>query len=174
MTSLQESAGRFATENVLLPFRGHAVSGSDSVKFPRAARLLKHADFRRVYETGRRHFSANLTAFYVVQPGTGGPRIGYTVSRALGGAVDRNRMKRRLREATREAWNGFSSTVDVVINPKKSVLQADFAVLVEEMRKALAVVAKHVAAGQANPRPAENVSRDRDRKSKPRAGKGQR
>lgn len=169
MTSLQESAGNSHSLNVLLPFRGRTVSGSDSVKFPRAARLLKHSDFRRVYETGRRHFSANLTAFYVVQPGTEGPRIGYTVSRALGGAVDRNRMKRRLREATREVWTGFSQTVDIVINPKKTVLKADFAVLVEEMHKALAVIAKHVAAGQANPRLAENVSRNR--KSKPRSGK---
>ena len=155
-----------------MPLRGDAVSGTVSVKFPRAARLLKHADFRRVYEQGRRHFSANLTAFYVVQPGAKVPRIGYTVSRALGGAVDRNRMKRRLREATRDVWNGFSLAVDIVVNPKKSVLQADFAVLVEEMRKALAVIEKHVAAGQANPRPAQVVSGDR--KIKPRAGKEQR
>jgi ribonuclease P protein component len=170
MTISQESAG--STSNAFQPLREHSVSGSLPVKFPRAARLLKHADFRRVYEQGRRHFSANLTAFYVVQAGSVGPRVGFTVSRALGGAVDRNRMKRRLREATREAWNEFSSAVDVVVNPKKTVLTAEFAVLVEEMRKSLAVIEKHVAAGQANPRPTENVSRDR--KMKPRAGKGQR
>jgi ribonuclease P protein component len=167
MTTLQESAGNAAPANVFLPLGGDTVS----VKFPREARLLKHADFRRVYEQGRRHFSANLTAFYVVQPGTAGPRIGFTVSRALGGAVDRNRMKRRLREATREIWNGFWQTVDIVVNPKKTVLTSEFSVLVEEMRKALAVVEKQVAAGQANPRPAEHVSRVR--KTKPRAGKGQ-
>lgn len=143
-----------------------------SVKLPREARLLKHADFRRVYEQGRRHFSANLTAFYVVQPESTGSRIGFTVSKALGGAVDRNRMKRRMREATREAWNGFDSAVDVVVNPKKTVLKAEFPVLVDEMRKALAVIGKHVAAGQANPRAAENVSRER--KTKPRAAKDKR
>jgi ribonuclease P protein component len=145
--------------NAIEPFRDVAVSGTVSVKFPRTARLLKHADFRRVYETGRRHFSANLTAFYVTSDF--GPRIGFTVSRALGGAVDRNRMKRRLREATGEAWDGFSATVDVVVNPKKSVLTAEYATLVEEMRKALAVVTKQAAAGQTNPRPAEHVSRER-------------
>jgi ribonuclease P protein component len=134
---------------------------------------LKHADFRRVYEQGRRHFSANLTAFYVVPDDAVSPRIGYTVSRALGGAVDRNRMKRRLREATREAWNAFSPAVDIVVNPKKSVLTADFTGLVEEIRKSLAIVEKHVASGQAKPKfgsagTSQNVS-----KSKPHAGKGQ-
>jgi ribonuclease P protein component len=143
------------------------VSGLYSVKFPRTARLLKHADFRRVYETGRRHFSTNLTAFYVASEA--GPRIGFTVSRALGGAVQRNRMKRRLREATREAWAEFSPAVDVVVNPKKTVLTAEFVTLVDEIRKALAVIGKHAAAGQVNPRSPQDVS-----KSKPRAGKVQR
>jgi ribonuclease P protein component len=165
MTTLQESAGKSATTKAFLPHGGDTVS----VKFSREARLLKHADYRRVYEQGRRHFSANLTAFYAVQPGSMGPRVGFTVSKALGDAVDRNRMKRRMREATREAWNGFASAVDVVVNPKKTVLKAEYRVLVDEMRTALAVVGKQVAAGQANPRTATNVSRER--KPKPRAGK---
>jgi ribonuclease P protein component len=171
MKVLQEVAGR-RTANVFQPLREATVSGATQVKFPRTARLLKHADFRRVYEQGRRHFSTNLTAFYLAHPDAVGPRIGFTVSRALGGAVDRNRMKRRLREATREAWNGFAASVDVVVNPKKTVLRSEFATLVEEMQRALAVVEKQVAAGLANPRPAEVVSRERQRK--PRAGKEQR
>jgi ribonuclease P protein component len=174
MMTLQEFARQTGTANVLWPLRGDTVSGITQVKFPRTARLLRHADFRRVYEQGRRHFSASLTAFYVTrqEPDIKGPRIGFTVSKALGGAVDRNRMKRRLREATREAWNGFSATVDIVVNPKKTVLTADYATLVEEISKALAVIEKHVLAGQANPRPRQDVSRDN--KSKPRAGKAQR
>ena len=168
ITTFEASAGTSAPAKVFLPPIGDTVS----VRFTREARLLKHADFRRVYEQGRRHFSANLTAFYVALPDAVGPRLGFTVSRALGGAVDRNRMKRRLRAATQAAWNRFSSAVDVVVNPKKTVLTADYATLVEEMRKALAVIEKHVAAGQAKPRPAAEVSRDR--KSKPRAGKEQR
>jgi ribonuclease P protein component len=168
VTTLPMSAGKSATPEAFVPAGGDTVS----VKFSREARLLKHADFRRVYEQGRRHFSANLTAFYVVQPGSTGPRVGFTVSKALGGAVDRNRMKRRLREATRAAWNEFASAVDVVVNPKKTVLNAEFPVLVDEMRKALTVVGKQVATGQANPRPAEHVSKER--KSKPRATKEKR
>ncbi len=66
--------------------------------FPRAARLLKHADFDRVYKQGRRHFSSHMTVFYLRQA-EGEARIGFTVGRVLGGAVVRNRIKRRLREA---------------------------------------------------------------------------
>ena len=56
-----------------------------------------------------------------------GLRVGFTVGRVLGGAVQRNRMKRRLREAVR--LSGFPPEVsaDVVINPKRSLLGADFA-----------------------------------------------
>lgn len=171
MKALQETANRRAA-NVFQPLREATVSGATQVKFPRTARLLKHADFRRVYEQGRRHFSANLTAFYLAHSDAVGPRIGFTVSRALGGAVDRNRMKRRLREATREAWNDFAASVDVVVNPKKTVLRCEFTTLVDEMRKAFVVVGKQVAAGQANPRPADVVLRERQKK--PRAGKEQR
>jgi ribonuclease P protein component len=156
-----------------MTLRENAVSGGVSEKFPRTARLLKRADFRQVYEQGRRHFSANFTAFYRANAVGHGARIGFTVSRALGGAVDRNRMKRRLREASRACWEGFHPTVavDVVVNPKKTVLTADFAVLTAEMRKTLAVVEKAANSGQANPRPAQDVVRER---SKPRAGKAQR
>ncbi len=174
MKAWQETAEKGAP-NVFRPLREESVSGTTPVKFPRTARLLKHAEFRRVYEQGRRHFSTNLTAFFLALPELVGPRIGFTVSRALGGAVDRNRMKRRLRQATREAWNGFSSPVDVVVNPKKTVLKAEFAGLVEEMRRALAVVEKNVASGRVsgppNLRPGKVVSSKRTRK--PRAGKGQ-
>lgn len=86
-----------------------------------------------------------------------GPRIGFTVSRALGGAVQRNRMKRRLREAVRGAWTGLSVPADVVINPKKSVLVADFQELSAEISRAFAVVQQRVTRGEALPQPASRV-----------------
>ena len=39
--------------------------------FPRSARLLRHADFERVYKLGRRHFSATMTVFYWPRPEVG-------------------------------------------------------------------------------------------------------
>ena len=121
--------------------------------FPRAARLLKHADFERVYKQGRRHFSSHMTVFYLRQaegasPQGGvpqkGARVGFTVGRVLGGAVERNRIKRRLREAVRLRRAVLKSVgaVDVVINPKKSVLTLDFSVVLEEVGRAMDVIAK--------------------------------
>ena len=126
-------------------------------RFPRTARLLRHADFERVYKQGRRHFSASMTVFYWPRPETNasadvlaatrtrvsaphGLRVGFTVGRALGGAVERNRMKRRLREAVRLAGSLPGVGADVVINPKKSLLKADFADVVNEVRRGFAVI----------------------------------
>lgn len=124
--------------------------------FPRAARLLKHSDFERVYKQGRRHFSSHMTVFYLRQaegaspqgavPGKGA-RVGFTVGKVLGGAVARNRIKRRLREAVRLRRSVLKSAgaVDVVINPKKSVLTLEFSVVLEEVGRALDVIAKKLA-----------------------------
>ena len=124
--------------------RGGSVesSGISSRKrFPRAAHLLKHSDFDRVYKQGRRHFSSHMTVFYLRQA-EGGARIGFTVGRVLGGAVDRNRIRRRLREAVRlERWR-LKGPVDVVINPKKSARTVEFSVLLEEVERAFDVINK--------------------------------
>jgi ribonuclease P protein component len=117
--------------------------------FPRSARLLKHSDFERVYKQGRRHFSSHMTVFYLrreagAQEGT---RVGFTVGRVLGGAVQRNRIKRRLREAVRRRRTLLlgltgAGSVDVVINPKKSVLTMEFAMVLDEVGRALDAIAK--------------------------------
>lgn len=137
---------------------GSAVSDTPKGIFPKSAHLLKHADFRRVYENGKRHFSGNLTVFYLYRTSVApenasslraglplaesiGARIGFTVSRALGDAVKRNRIRRRTREAVRQHYSLLAGeAVDVVINPRKSVLRADFAVLSGEVACALAVI----------------------------------
>jgi ribonuclease P protein component len=115
--------------------------------------LLRHADFERVYKQGRRHFSASMTVFYWPRPEASaakpsvasGLRIGFTVSRALGGAVQRNRMKRRLREAVRLTRPPASVSADVVINPKKSLLTVDFAAVVNEVSRAFVVIEQKLA-----------------------------
>ena len=121
--------------------------------FPRSLRLLRHADFERVYKLGRRHFSASMTVFYwqrqdatnAAAVGTSGLRIGFTVGRALGGAVQRNRMKRRLREAVRLTRRPAGVDADVVINPKKSLLTVEFAEVVNEVGRAFVVIETKLA-----------------------------
>jgi ribonuclease P protein component len=111
-------------------------------KFPHDVRLLRHADFERAYKQGRRHFARDLTAFYRRREEGDGFRIGFTVSKLLGGAVQRNRMRRRLREAVRLNWPEFQAPVDIVINPKKSLLVVEFAELGKEIGQVFEVVRK--------------------------------
>ncbi len=110
-------------------------------KFPRSVRLLRHADFEQVYKRGRRHFAAHMTVFYLPRQKAEGVRVGFTVGKVLGGAVVRNRMKRRLREAVR-LHGIMPAAMDVVINPKKSLLAAEFVVVQRELRRAFEVIGK--------------------------------
>ena len=123
---------------------------SKGKRFPRESRLLRHADFDRVYRQGKRHFSTNMTVFFQPrsEPPAEGLRIGLTVSRALGGAVERNRMRRRMREAVRMTRPLSAPPIDVVINPKRLVLQAEFAVVVKEVGRAFEVVLKKSTGGE--------------------------
>jgi ribonuclease P protein component len=127
-------------------------------RFPRSARLLRHADFERVYKEGKRHFSATITVFYLPRrdgetqpsaqragvPMLHGLRVGFTVGRVLGGAVLRNRMKRRLREAVRLTRPAEAVAADVVINPKKSLLTADFKDVMKEVKRAFEVIQQNL------------------------------
>jgi ribonuclease P protein component len=129
--------------SVFAPNGGTNLSGSRKrASFPRSSRLLLHADFERVYKQGKRHFASHMTVFYLGRGEGEGLRIGFTVGRVLGGAVDRNRMKRRLREAVRLHRPERTSAVDVVINPKKSLLKADFADIQKEIVRAFEVIQK--------------------------------
>jgi ribonuclease P protein component len=114
---------------------------SAGARFPKSSRLLKHADFDLVYQNGKRQFSGHMTVFSLPRD-TGAPRVGFTVGRVLGGAVVRNRIKRRLREAVRRNLHALSAPVDLVINPKKSVLTLEFALLEAEIAKTFAKIGR--------------------------------
>jgi ribonuclease P protein component len=83
-----------------------------------------------------------MTVFYLLRELGEGLRIGFTVGRVLGGAVERNRIKRRLRESVRLHWPKVVVPVDVVVNPKKSVLKLEFAELGNEISQAFEVIQK--------------------------------
>lgn len=117
---------------------------SDPSKFPKSRRLLKHADFQRVYQAGRRQFTGNMTVFFLRREAasSGDPRVGLTVGKVLGGAVERNRIKRRMREAVRMSSSSYSGPLDIVFNPRKSVLTLPFTDLVKEVSRGLRVAAE--------------------------------
>jgi len=111
-----------------------------SGKFPKASRLLKRADFQAVYQQGRKYFSGNVAVFYRERGDQAGPRVGFTVSKALGGAVDRNRIRRRLRAAVQRRLGQLGRPVDVVLHPRKSVLKMEFSRLDAEIDDLFAVI----------------------------------
>ena len=59
------------------------------------------------------------------------------MGKVLGNAVERNRIKRGMREAVRASWPVEGAPVDVVFNPRKSVLQLPFADLLAEVERGL-------------------------------------
>lgn len=135
---------------------GH--SATRRLLFPRSSKLLKHGDFQRVYKKGRRHFSGLLTAFYLdAEEESAGPqkclRVGVTVGRALGGAVERNRIKRRVREAVRRHLSELPFALDLVLNPKKNVLQAEFSEIEREVARAFQVIRKQMESAGAKAKP---------------------
>lgn len=70
--------------------------------FPKGARLLKQADFRRVYKNGKRFAGRYFAVFCLRAEDVGeAPRIGITVTKAVGKAHERNYIKRHVREAFR-------------------------------------------------------------------------
>ena len=93
-----------------------------------------------------------MTVFYLqrqpeVAAKSSGLRIGFTVGRALGGAVQRNRMKRKLREAVRLSRPWPDIDVDVVVNPKKALLTLPLDAVLNEIRQAFVVIEKKLAKG---------------------------
>jgi ribonuclease P protein component len=104
-------------------------------KFPKSSRLLKHAEFQAVYEQGKKHFSGNVTAFYRERKDSGGPRVGFAVGKVLGGAVERNRIRRRLRAVVGRQLALMVRPLDVVMHPRKSVLNLEFSRLDAEIER---------------------------------------
>jgi ribonuclease P protein component len=103
--------------------------------FPKRVRLLRSKDFRRVYDQGSRFSGPMFAAFCLRGAAEDGPRIGFTVPRAVGKAVVRNRIKRRMREAVRLRLDGLKSSWSIVINPRRKSLDAPAAELEREVER---------------------------------------
>ena len=81
----------------------------------RAGRLSRSADFERVYRNGRSHSNRHLVLYSFPRGAHDAPRLGVSVSRKVGGAVDRNLVKRLLREAFAAHASELAGGCDYVV-----------------------------------------------------------
>ena len=85
---------------------------------PKRGRLSRSAEFERVYRHGRSHGNRHLVLYAFPRgetPSEDEPRVGLSVSRKVGGAVDRNKVKRLLREAFAAESQRLPAGHDVVV-----------------------------------------------------------
>jgi ribonuclease P protein component len=76
-----------------------------------------------------------FTAFCVCEQAANGPHIGFTTPRALGNAVVRNRIRRRVREAVRQHLAGLNPRWSIVINPRRKALECTYPEIEHEIQK---------------------------------------
>ena len=114
-----------------------------SEALPRQRRLAKRPQFVRVYETGRKQFSRYAVLFFAGNE-LEGSRIGITVTRKVGKANIRNRLKRWTREVyrrQREPLGLDARALDIVVNVKPGAVQASFEEFTRDLTRALERVA---------------------------------
>jgi len=107
-------------------------------------RLQKHADYQRAYAASRKRQSSSMSWFLARQSPayTGaalpaGPRVGLTAGKVLGKAHERNRIKRRMREALRRHAEMLPGRFDLILHPRRFVLTLEFAKLEAEIVRIL-------------------------------------
>ena len=135
------TSSRSATKEPFAPPRRSALvplcAISKNHAFPRTSRILRSADFRVVYDNGTRISCPVFAAFCYARQDRNGPRIGLTVPRAVGGAVTRNRIKRRIREAFRLHRTEIGPQWDIVFNPRRAAAAAPFSEIERGLRKVI-------------------------------------
>jgi len=107
-------------------------------RFPRRERLTTSAEFQALFQRGKRIDRPSMVVLWRV---TAEPRrAGFAVSRQIRGAVQRNRARRRLREAYRAMRNAAPTNASLVLIRRPAARRQPFGALTGEMHEALAAI----------------------------------
>ena len=129
-----------------------------------SSRLRKHADYLRAYAAGRKRQSAAMSWFLAPQSlevpqspegdtAPAAPRVGLTVGKVIGKAHERNRIKRRMREALRRHVDLLPSGFDIIFHPRRTVLTIEFSQLEHEVVRILQQARNEAARSAMNSSP---------------------
>ena len=120
---------------------------------PKRGRLSRSAEFERVYRQGRSYGNRHLVLHAFPRADQGelreGPRLGLSVSRKVGGAVERNQVKRLLREAFSEERAALPPELDIVVVARPEARELAEREGLAGMRAALAELVAKAAGGPA-------------------------
>jgi ribonuclease P protein component len=121
-------------------------------------RLRRHADYQRAYAASRKRQSSSMSWFIAPQsPAYAGghlpsaPRVGLTVGKVIGPAHERNRIKRRMREALRLHTDLFPVGFDLILHPRRALLTIEFTKLEAEIVRILQQANSEAARMKAHP-----------------------
>ena len=100
----------------------------------RINRLKKRYQFNYVYKSGE-HFSGEHIVLYVVSSKTKNIKVGLAVTRKIGHAVVRNRVRRRLREIIKKQVPNLKQNYNIIVVARENVINASFEKLTNEFIK---------------------------------------
>ncbi len=98
----------------------------------RRQRLTRSSDFRAAYDAGRKAVGRGMVLYLLPRP-EGCLRLGVVTGRKVGGAVQRNRARRLLREVYRRNRRRFSGAADVVLVGRAALLKMKWADIEREL-----------------------------------------
>lgn len=104
--------------------------------------LRSGRDFRRVYRTGKKVRDDGITVWAAARPDAGETRLGMSIRAAVGTAVERNRLRRRVREAFRSYDPAPGS--DVVLSASREATGRNF----QELQGSLSTVLERAGVGR--------------------------
>lgn len=88
-------------------------------------RLRKNIEFKRVYNKGKNYWNRNLI-LYVRKNGLEETRLGITITKKIGNAVIRNKIRRRMKEIYRLNHERVKPSYDLIFIPKKNVVDLSY------------------------------------------------
>ncbi len=88
-------------------------------------RLRSNVEFKKVYKYGKNYWNRNLI-LYVNKNDLGYTRVGYSITKKIGNSVERNRIRRQMKEIYRLKFNLIKNNYDLIFIPKKNVVDLPY------------------------------------------------